>query len=190
MSRLIAFLDLETTGLEAKSDFILEVAWQLTDNTYSPVSDPKTFLVDHGSLTDEVYERIESVPFVHNMHTQSGLLVDMRRSYLDPMEDIITMFVEDVLEHKGDATVHLGGYSVDFDRGFLKEQPIWNPVFTSSFYGFQMNHRLLDLSANKMMWDSAGRKVPSASNDNPHRALDDVLETVEFAQLMREDLMV
>ena len=55
--------------------------------------------------------------------------------------------------------------------------------------GVQFHHRLLDFSAVKLLWATAGLSVPEPVNLNKHRALDDVREVVDFAQALRGELI-
>lgn len=189
MSKILAFLDLETTGLSPWQDYILEVAWVLTDENLEPVfQEGRSYLVDHPNM-DDVHDKIESDPFIYNMHNHSGLRYDLAEGERHTLAQIRDAFLADVLvsRNAGD-TVHMAGYSVGFDRSFLEQQPEWAPLFNSDDFGWQMHHRLLDLSGVKMIYDLAGRPIPQGTNGNPHRALDDVLETVEVAQKFKADL--
>ncbi len=189
---IFAFLDVETTGLEPENNYVLEVAWQLTNMHFEPLSRPKSAIVDQETTEDwtEVFRQIDASPFLTNMHTESGLLEELRNGpgVPRPMGEILDTFVRDAI-NVGATTdqVRLAGYSVSFDREFLKANGWWD-LFEAKTLGFQMHHRILDLSSNIQLYQAAGRQVPSTYNSNPHRALDDALDALDLAQLMKEDL--
>ena len=189
---IFCFLDTETTGLSGKKNFVLEVAWQLTDEKFNPVSTPRTFLVDHPNRWEEVFSQIHGNPFIQNMHTENGLIADLTRT--DPPSDFATMgdimhtFAVDVLSNGGASQdVRLAGYSIHFDRMMLKKNG-WKELWKTKDLGFQMHHRLLDLSSVLQMYQAAGRPAPSTFNETPHRALPDALDALVLAQLMRDDI--
>ena len=187
---IFAFTDVETTGLDPQGNFILEVAWRLTDYRFEPLSEPKTFIVEHGLRWPEVAQQIRDSEFLTNMHQTSGLLGDLSNPEVEKtwMEDIVDAFVLDAL-NVGAATdmVRFAGYSVSFDREFLRAH-WWKNLIETKDYGFQMHHRIMDLSSVIQMWQAADLQEPSTWNDNPHRALDDALDSLAKAQAFRDEL--
>ena len=77
-----------------------------------------------------------------------------------------------------------------FDRGFLEETPEWGPLFKTKEFGWQMHHRLLDLSSVIMLYGTADRPAPVAEvyNTNPHRALNDALDSLDVARQMSREI--
>lgn len=189
-----AFLDCETTGLSPRDNHILEVAWVFTDYQFNVLSrSPQSYIVDHGEDEAEVAQQIKDSPFITNMHSESGLLRELAdpEALKLPMEKILDTFIQDV-KFLGlqDDQVRLAGYSVSFDREFLRHNG-WGSVFNEdSSADFHMHHRILDLSSVIQLYAAAGRDVPvpAVQNANPHRALDDALDALHVAQGMRDDL--
>ena len=187
-----AFLDIETTGLSPKKNFILEVAWALTDESFNLLRTPKTFIIDHGDAEAEVAQQIKDSAFITNMHAKSGLLDELADPETEklPMEDILNEFVLDLMAlDRIEDQVRFAGYSVSFDRGFLAENGWGEIINEDSDSPFHMHHRILDLSTPKQIYEAAGVGLPQTPpNENPHRAIDDALDALLVAQAFRDDV--
>jgi len=191
MSKIFAFTDLETTGLEPDESYILEVGWVLTDEDLDVLLPGRSFLVDHGERRAEVYAAIESNPFILNMHTENGLYEALQAedAALWSLDEIRDAYIQDIKTVVGPYdTVHLAGYSVDFDRRWLKYQPEWRNLFTSKDFGVQIHHRVLDLSSFGMMYETVGATIPTSENPNPHRSLEDSLDALQSARAYQADV--
>ena len=190
---LFAFLDLETTGLDPDEDHILEIAWLLADSKLNQVTHTRTHIVEHSpGAWQDVWAQLMSNEYVRNMHQQSGLYADMRTKSVWPLSAIALQFrddIEEALAHVEEGPVHLAGLSIDFDRSFLKKDPAWGLFFDNDVLGVSIHHRLLDLSSIKLMLDACGVPWEKAVNSQPHRASNDVLETLAQARSFWELLM-
>lgn len=186
-----AFLDIETTGLDRDENYILEVAWVFTDAHFQQVSEPKSFIVDHGpdEIDNAVAQIIES-DFLMNMHGTSGLYQDILngRGEWRSMFEIMSEFADDATA-QGAPTVPIrfAGYSVSFDREFLRSNGWW-PLIEAKTLGFQMHHRILDISSLIQFFEASGRQVPFIENPNAHRALDDSIHAMRTVQEMSREI--
>lgn len=186
MSKHYLFLDTETTGLDPKTDALLEVAWFLTNEHYEIISEPRTHAVnvEEGRTLASLSAMNE---YVRDMHTTSGLLNDIDDGAT--LDYIFEALAGDIEEYVGlDDTVHIAGFSVHFDVDFLKAND-----FDALFRDFypkrtpHIHHRHLDLSSVKMMLADAGltEMVGYDENSHPHRALYDCLEALAYARRVR-----
>lgn len=180
------FVDVETPGLDTSLP-ILEIAWLLTDNDLRITSHARTFVVDYDRWP-EVWAALNENDYVKAMHTKTGLLAefDDGNAAMTPFLDVFDALVAD-LRAMPDESIHLAGFSVGFDRAFMEANG-FGPLFNSDRLGVQFHHRLLDLSAVKLMYATAGRDIPVIANPMPHRALFDVYEALDFAREIAAEL--
>lgn len=168
----LIWIDLETTGLRAGFDTILEVAF-----AEAPLEDPFTigpiqhFVIgvpDAGAI-GRLFD-----PYVHEMHTKNGLFEDCRKSktYLADVELALTHVTEPTSADKEELPI-LAGASVHFDAKFLAKA---FPALEG-----RLSHRFYDVSAIKLFCRSHGMpKFPK--NAGAHRAVADVIECVAHAR--------
>lgn len=198
MSKLYAFLDIETTGLDPDRDAILEIAWFITDHQLNQITPDRTFLTAPIEFASYVIQReaIES-DFVYSMHEKSGLLDSVAHRLRDEVSSPAqahTQFARDVNEvvQPGDS-LHLAGMSVHFDRNFLQDEPGWDLLFRpdqddAEGGSLKFHHRLLDLTATKLLFEIAGRDLPEVENINAHRAINDCHEAHDMALALAREL--
>jgi len=200
MSKLFAFLDIETTGLDPDKDDILEIAWFLTDQTFTQITPDRTYLTAPALYSSYVAQEMkitESV--VYEMHASSGLLEALALRFDDqvtPTVEAHRQFARDInsVIQPGD-TLHLAGMSVHFDKAFLREEPGWDIILRSGAddgtdQSLRFHHRMLDLTATKLLYEVAGRDLPEIEkNPNPHRAINDCHEGVDMARALTLEII-
>lgn len=169
---MLLWIDLETTGLEPQDDQILEVAWQLTDDSLVPVDDMHTHVIEP---TPHTWKILPLEPVVWQMHEESGLLHDLEKSQhlmqLCDVEDLILRQIENV-----DEQIMVAGFSVHFDLGFIREHM---PRLAR-----KLSHRIYDVTTLKTFFKSFN-VVASYENVGKHRAYWDTLEAMSIARDFR-----
>jgi oligoribonuclease len=165
---MLAWIDLEMTGLDPTRHSIVEIATLITDDDLSIVEEGPDLVV-HASP-----EQVETMDdFVRNMHTRSGLLAAMEASTLT-LEDAGAQTLAFLQKHIAEPrTVPLAGNSIGTDRRFLAVQL---PQLEDFFH-----YRSVDVSTIKEL---CRRWLPDVSRRAPvkkggHRALQDIRESVE-----------
>ena len=165
---MLAWIDLEMTGLEPDRHVIVEIASLLTDDDLNIIAEGPD-LVIHA---DE-RQLAEMDDFVTAMHARSGL-TDMIRSSSLTIKEAEAATMSFLAEHIGEAkTVPLAGNSIGTDRRFLAAQMPTIEHF--------LHYRCVDVSTVKEL---ARRWNPDAIASAPkkvgtHRALDDIKESIE-----------
>ena len=175
----LLWLDLETTGTDPSGDYILEVAWTITDSLLRNDGRAiRSYVIEVGS---EAFYRLKNNDFVTAMHTKSGLyneIVD--DEFIFPLDLVEKMILEDIAEWevthaKEDGPWFLAGASVHFDLGFIRGHM---PTLAA-----QLSHRVYDTSTLKAFFhEFFAIKIV---NTAPHRAAADVQEVLTYAQTAR-----
>lgn len=158
--------DLETTGLDAITDDILEVAIAEAD------FDRPFEILRRFTTTLKYTKDMRMVhPFVREMHQKNGLWEACASSGMSPAnaEQILMDFVGH--GQKSDENV-LAGSSIHFDHTFL--------LHSMPYFGKRFSHRHYDVSAVKLFCQSLG--MPKLPKAEAHRAMDDINESIQHAQ--------
>ena len=174
------WIDIETTGLEPEKDFVMEIAWFVTDDQLVKLTEGKTSMVSHN--LSAVTHRLLMNQYVLDMHQASGLY----ENYIWAHEGQGTMLLSEDIEEQimesiesvndgWKQTVMLAGASVHFDRGFLvRDMPRLSEM---------LSHRHLDTSSIRLMMKACGvNYMPVVKDRVAHRALDDIEETYDMAK--------
>jgi oligoribonuclease len=164
---MLAWMDLEMTGLDPAKDAIVEIATLVTDDDLTVVAEGPDLII----ATDQAHLDAMS-DVVREMHTRSGLLAAIGASTLSLEEagKATLAFLEAHIAEPG--TVPLCGNSIGMDRRFLAAQL---PAIERFFH-----YRSIDVSTVKEL---ARRWLPEVLAGAPHkhgshRAMDDVKESV------------
>ena len=176
---MLAWMDLEMTGLDPAVHVIVEIATIITDDDLDIVAEGPD-LVIHQS--DEALARMPEV--VVEMHTRSGLLDAIRASTIDLAaagKATLDFLVEHIPEP---STVPLCGNSIGTDRRFLAA---YLPEIED-----HLHYRSVDVSTIKELarrW-SPGVLARVPRKGGSHRALDDIRESIDELRWYREHLWV
>jgi oligoribonuclease len=176
---MLAWMDLEMTGLDAGRDAIVEIATLLTDDDLNVVAEGPDLVIHQP---EEVLATMGDV--VRRMHTSSGLLEEIRASQLT-LADAGRATMEFLAAHIDEPrTVPLCGNSIGMDRRFLA-------VHLPEIEEF-LHYRSVDVSTIKEL---ARRWYPEAldglvKKSSAHRAMDDIKESVAEMRYWREHVFV
>jgi oligoribonuclease len=176
---MLAWMDLEMTGLDPARHTIVEIATLLTDDELEVVAEGPDLIV-HATPA----QLAEMDDFVTKMHTRSGLLDEITASTVS-LEEATAKTLAFLREHiPEERTVPLCGNSIGTDRRFLATQMPEIEEF--------LHYRSIDVSTLKEL---ARRWHPEAFAAAPkkaagHRALDDILESLDELRHYRSSLFV
>lgn len=164
---MLAWIDLEMTGLDPARNVIVEIASLVTDDQLEIVAEGPDLVVHQPA---EALARMEDV--VRTMHTRSGLLQAIEAS-TTTLEEAGRATVEFLRAHLPDpGSVPLCGNSIGTDRRFLA-------AHLPEIEGL-LHYRSIDVSSVKEL---CRRWYPEVVATAPtkvgtHRALDDIRESV------------
>lgn len=165
----ILWIDLETTGLDPKKCSILEVAAVVTTPKLFPIGIVEEVVKPKGK--GELWEEMND--WCREQHTSSGLWREVVASLIrvDDAECQILALIERWFPD--DVKPILGGQSVHFDRGFIREHM---PELDR-----RLSHRHIDVTAFMEMISRThvgSPLVKRPGSETKHRALDDILWSI------------
>ena len=175
----LVWIDCEMTGLDLRSDQLIEIAALVTDADLNILGDGIDVVihVDDAALSS-------MIDVVAEMHSRSGLIDEVKASAVD-LATAETMVLDYIGEHvKQPKTAPLAGNSIATDRSFIaRDMPKLD-----SF----LHYRMIDVSSIKEL---CRRWYPRIYFGQPtkglaHRALADIHESIRELQFYRRTAFV
>ena len=162
---MIAWIDLETTGLDPQMCSILEAALIVTDDKLHEVARYESGAIRPSGSKFE--------PGAMKMHGKSGLWRDVFNSdtYYFEVDQEMTAILSQFKPEDGKGFI-LGGASVHFDRSFLE---VWMPETCAL-----LHYRNYDVTTLKYFWSQVTGKLEDS--ERPHRAMQDIEDTLTMAR--------
>ena len=178
-ANMLAWIDLEMTGLDPDLHVIVEIATLITDDQLNLIAEGPDLVI---SATEEQLEKMD--PVVVEMHTKSGLLDEIKASKIT-LEEAGSQTLSFLMEHitkKG--TVPLCGNSIGTDRRFLAK---WLPEIENF-----LHYRSVDVTSIKELGKRWFPKVTGAApeKNGGHRAMDDIKASLFELQYYRDNLFI
>jgi oligoribonuclease len=164
---VLAWMDLEMTGLDPGRHVVVEIATLLTDDELRPIADGPDIVVH---ATHDQLMQMDDV--VRSMHTRSGLLAAIQASTVS-VADAGAQTLDFLRAHIGEPrSVPLCGNSIGTDRRFLTAHLPEVEEF--------LHYRSIDVSSVKELcrrwYPDALARAPAKAET--HRALDDIRESI------------
>ncbi len=170
----LVWMDLEMTGLEPDRDTIIEMATLITDGELNVIAEGPEIVVRQDA---KLFDGMDDWNREH--HTKSGLWAKVITSEIS-LEEAEKRTLDFLKQHLGPREAPLAGNSVWQDRRFLAR-------YMKQLEGF-LHYRLVDVSTIKEL---AGRwypKVRFTKRKGAHRALDDIIESLDEMRFYRQAL--
>lgn len=165
----IIWVDVESTGVDAYEDYLLEIAAAVTDMSGNVISDLIEFIIppteNLGSIQNFTNKR------VLDMHEQSGLWRDLWNAGAITMSEV-DRELSDWVDRLGlsPSKTFFGGNSITLDREFVEYNL---PEFYAHF-----SHRSIDVTSIALMLQG-NFDLENFQKRLLHRAGSDVLESIE-----------
>jgi len=175
----LVWIDCEMTGLDLRSDRLIEIAALVTDADLNVLGEGVDVVIhtDDAALDG-------MVEVVARMHSKSGLTEEVRASTID-LETAQDLVLDYIRAHvKAPKTAPLAGNSIATDRGFLaRDMPVLDEY---------LHYRMIDVSSIKEL---CRRWYPRVYYGQPekglaHRALADIHESIRELRYYRRTAFV
>ncbi|HVC42108.1 MAG TPA: oligoribonuclease [Candidatus Saccharimonadales bacterium] len=176
---MLAWMDLEMTGLDPSRHVIVEIATLLTDDELRPIAEGPDIVVHATAAELDAMDGL-----VRSMHTGSGLLAAIESSPVslaDAGERTLQFLRAHISEPR---SVPLCGNSIGTDRRFLAAQ-------LPDVENF-LHYRSIDVSSVKELCRRWYPEMLSAAppKKEVHRALDDIRESIAELAYYRSTIFV
>lgn len=174
MAGEMVWIDLEMTGLDLEKESIIEIATVITDGELNIIAMGPNLAI---KVDDELLANMDEWNTTH--HTSSGL-VDRVRNEGVSLEEATIQTCNFLRENIEGSTPPLCGNSVHNDRAFLaKEMPGVLEM---------LHYRIVDVSTIKELSNRWYPDNPRYVKREAHRALDDIIESIEELRHYRKSL--
>ena len=175
----LVWIDCEMTGLDLRSDRLIEIAALVTDGELNILGEGIDVVI-HAE--DEALNNMVEV--VARMHKSSGLTEEVRASTIDlaAAEQMVMDYIRDHV--KTAKTAPLAGNSIATDRGFIaRDMP------TLDNY---LHYRMIDVSSIKELCRRWYPRIYYGQPDKglAHRALADIQESIRELRYYRRTAFV
>jgi len=175
----LVWIDCEMSGLDLKTDRLIEIAVLVTDADLNILGDGIDVVI-HAE--DAVLSSM--IPIVTEMHTRSGLIEEVRASTTDlaAAEELVLDYIRTHVKQA--KTAPLAGNSIATDRGFItRDMPKLDDY---------LHYRMIDVSSIKEL---CRRWYPRIYFGQPekglaHRALADIHESIRELKYYRRTAFV
>lgn len=175
----LVWVDCEMTGLDPDTEALIEIAVLVTEPDLTPLDEGLDIVI---ACDGDALENMGA--FVADMHAKSGLTDEVRASRIS-LEEAEDAVLEYIKQHVPEArTAPLCGNSIATDRTFITK---YMPRLDD-----HLHYRMIDVSSIKEL---ARRWYPRVYYNQPpkglaHRALADILESVQELEYYRRTLFV
>jgi len=172
----LIWIDMEMTGLDPVTCYVLEIATVITDADLKVVAEGPQLIVHQP---DEVLENMGEWCIEH--HGESGLTEAVRNSKVS-LAEAEAQTLEFVRQHTSEGLSPVCGNSVDLDCRFIQRHMPALDAF--------VHWQIIDVSTIKELAKRWYPDLEAPPKAGTHRALDDILESIAELRHYRERLFL
>lgn len=186
---VIAWIDVETTGLDPDRDHLLEISLILTDNSLDPVADLVSVLIDPGvedahpdyGVGSNIARTVDD--FIRDMHSSNGLFADLDAGFGITPGEADGLIADAISAAAGEGGKPLlAGNSITLDRNFLEAQA---PRTYAA-----LHYRSIDVTSIESDLARDGFAEPIAAwraglPKKSHRGSDDIRDSIDQLRALR-----
>ena len=173
----LVWLDLEMTGLEPDSERIIEIATAVTSHDLSEIIEGPNLVIQQPQ---EFISNMDE--WNTNQHTKSGLVESLKVTNIT-IDEAQKQTLDFLSQHTEKGRSPLCGNSISHDRRFLRR---YMPELDSFFH-----YRNVDVSSIKELikrWNP--ELLDGFRKSGGHRAMEDVLESIEELKFYRDKFFI
>lgn len=171
---VITWIDVETTGIKAADNRLLEVACVMTDTDLN-ILDEEGYHADIFNDPDFVYDLAND--YVKAMHSTSGLWG--RLAYGKPLDQVDIELQAYIAQFAPEARqARLAGNSVRLDANYIDE---YLPLTSE-----HLHYRIIDVSS--IAYEATLRGIDIYRKAGTHEAMIDIRESIEELRYLRTEL--
>lgn len=165
----IIWVDVETSGLDARYDSLLEIAAICTDMCGNRLGAPFHSLCKQANLSQVIQSAEDEARKLHEVnHLWQDLYNEKTPVNFEQLDKELLFWMYSIVPAK--STIYFGGNSPSLDRNFLAENL---PLFYSEF-----SHRSVDVTSISLFFKhNSNRK--NFFKTTLHRSLSDIQDSVE-----------
>lgn len=169
MADVLAWIDVETTGLNAQEHYLLEVACILTDTNLNVLEDEPFCAVIYYGEDDRRQLRDEADPHVQQMHDATGLWRSLPSG--TPIRDVDRGLLAYISKHAPEPRqARVAGNSVRLDLNFLDDSL---PATAA-----HLHYRFVDVTGINYILEENGLYSDQPLPDSDHVALNDIQRSI------------
>ncbi len=174
MAQEMVWMDLEMTGLDIEVESIIEIATVITDADLNIIATGPNLAIKVNQ------ELIDGMDEWNTKHHHSSGLIDRINSEGVTLDEAVKQTCEFLEKHIENGKAPLCGNSIHNDRVFLaKEMPQVLEL---------LHYRIVDVTSVKEIAKRWYPDLPRYQKKESHRALDDILESIEELRYYRKTI--